>query len=115
MCSRTVAVSTDCSRGLCARASAVPGSHNGHRNAALPIPTASIGSTLSHENMSSLLTQYEFRPPGEGDERDSDGGSDRQQPLHAAPDRWRGAWLTRLACLSFLAADRDKSKHQKQR
>src|SRR2546422_2635318 len=116
MCSRTVAVSGVCTATCKGRAPAVwsPAPHSGQRTAATPTPAAKSDVTFNDANMVNLLTQYEFRPPGERQQRDRDDRRDPQRPFHPAAGDRRGTQAARHARLLLLTAQHDEAEAKRQ-
>src|SRR6266566_7626458 len=62
------------------------------------------------DTIGNLLTQHEFRPPGECEQRDGDHRRDPQRPLHAAAGDRRGTQGARLARPLLLTSHHDEPK-----
>src|SRR3989442_8164645 len=116
MCSRTVAVSGACGATCtdCAPAVWRPAMHKGQRTAAPPTPAAKSNVTFNDDNMVNLLTQNEFRPPGEREQRDRDHGRNPQGPLHPAAGNRRGTQGAGHARPLLLTAKLDKAEAERQ-
>src|SRR3989449_3034240 len=116
MCSRTVAVSAACRATCmgCAPAVWSPAPHNGQGTAAPPTPAAKSNVTFNDENMVNLLTQHEFRPPGEGEQRDRDDRRRPQRPFHPAAGNRRGTQGAKLARPLLLTPQLDEAEAERQ-
>src|SRR5438876_8859945 len=116
MCSRTIAVSAACRATCvgCAPAVWIPPPQNGQMAAAPPSPAANANATFRDDTIGNLLTQHEFRPPREREQRDRDHRRDPQRPLDPAAGDGRGTQGARLARPLLLTAQLDEAEAERQ-
>src|SRR2546425_11880105 len=91
-----------------------PAPHSGQRTAAPPTPAAKSIVSFNDENMVNLLTQHEFRPPGEREQRDRDDRRRPQRPFHPAAGNRRGTQGARHARPLLFASQHDEAEAERQ-
>src|SRR5437667_601263 len=102
------AICTDCAPAVCR-----PAMHKGQRTAAPATPAAKSNVTFNDDNMVNLLTQHEFRPPGEREQRDRDDRRNPQRPFHPASGVRGGTQGARLARPLLLTAQHDEPEAER--
>src|SRR2546422_33820 len=83
-------------------------------SAAPPTPAAKSNMAFKDDTIVNLLTQNEFRPPGEREQRDRDDRRNPQCPLHPAAGDRRGTQGVRLARPLLLTSQHDEAEAERQ-